>query len=472
MICKNCGQMLDDGLSHCPKCGQEIKKSINGTKLAAIIVGIILAVCAIAGIIWALTRSAQDGNTNPTQPTTLTEGTNPTNVSDPTEATVSEEVLAMHPVLDRDSYTGEEGDLSKLGDIVATIDDNDLTNSQFAVWYWQTYYDLVSQFGGYASMYGLDTTAPLDGQECMIAEVNMTWEQFLIEQSLSNWHTYMSLYLEAKANNLTINEENQQTLDNLEEEMAAAAKTYGFEDAAAMLVSDYGEGVTMEDYRYFMEVLMLGNQYYTQQAEALAPTAEEVDVYYQENSANYITNGIEQNDMPANVNVRHILIKPASVPAGESTDASDPTEETQSQEELLALSREKAQSILDQWKAGEATEESFGALATKFTEDPGSASNGGLYENVLPGQMVAEFNDWCFDPARKPGDTALVETSYGIHVMYFVSGADTAYWYSCASEDLTAQRMNDLMAETTAKYAMESDYAKIWLTPVEMSALA
>ena len=34
--------------------------------------------------------------------------------------------------------------------------------------------------------------------------------------------------------------------------------------------------------------------------------------------------------------------------------------------------------------------------------------------------MVTEFNDWCFDSARKPGDTGIVDTQYGAHVMYFV----------------------------------------------------
>ena len=59
--------------------------------------------------------------------------------------------------------------------------------------------------------------------------------------------------------------------------------------------------------------------------------------------------------------------------------------------------------------------------------------------------MVAEFNDWCFDPARKTGDTGIVynEGSYtGYHVMYFV-GQDVPAWQVAvenhkASEDYNA----------------------------------
>ena len=41
--------------------------------------------------------------------------------------------------------------------------------------------------------------------------------------------------------------------------------------------------------------------------------------------------------------------------------------------------------------------------------------------------MVTAFNDWCFDSARKPGDTGIVETTYGYHVMYFVSTSEQTY---------------------------------------------
>ncbi len=449
--------------------GQEAKKPVNGTKLAAIILTVILAVCAIAGIIWALSRSNNGEATEPTtEPTTAT--TEPTNIStQPTEDVLTEEELAQHPVLAVENYTGEEGDLSAMDEVIATIDGNTITNSQFAIWYWQTYYDMMNQMGGYASYYGLDTTKPLYEQSCPMAPVPMTWEQYFVEYTLSNWHSYLTLYLEAKANNMTLSEENQTALDNMEAEMTANAKTYGFEDATAMLEADYGAGVTMEDYKYFTEVLMLGNQYYTERMEALAPTAEEVDAYYQENLANYTMYGVLQDGSPASISVRHILIQPENILDSEETDSTEPTdatEETLSDDELMELCRQKAQDILDQWKAGEATEESFAALATAYTEDPGSATTGGLYENVVPGQMVTEFNDWCFNAERKPGDTELVQTSYGIHIMYFVSADETEYWYSCASADLSAERVNEMLTEAMENYEMNVEYTKIRLCPL------
>ena len=37
------------------------------------------------------------------------------------------------------------------------------------------------------------------------------------------------------------------------------------------------------------------------------------------------------------------------------------------------------------------------------------------------------FEDWCYDSSRKTGDTGIVETTYGYHVMYFVGDSQQTY---------------------------------------------
>ena len=123
--------------------------------------------------------------------------------------------------------------------------------------------------------------------------------------------------------------------------------------------------------------------------------------------------GMDEN-LTELVNVRHILI---GFEGGTVDETSGTTVYT---DEEKAAAKAKAEEILAAFEAGEKTEEAFAALATEKTTDPGSKENGGLYENVYPGQMVSNFNDWCFDAARKTGDTGLVETEYGYHIMYFV----------------------------------------------------
>lgn len=122
------------------------------------------------------------------------------------------------------------------------------------------------------------------------------------------------------------------------------------------------------------------------------------------------------------VNVRHILIPFGT---GDKVEGDEGYEE---QQKLLdEAAKAQAQDILTEWKNGAATEESFAELAKENSTDTGSASNGGLYENVYKGAMVPEFEDWCFAEGRAAGDTGLVASDYGYHVMYFV-GEDMPYW--------------------------------------------
>ena len=137
------------------------------------------------------------------------------------------------------------------------------------------------------------------------------------------------------------------------------------------------------------------------------------------------------------VNVRHILVSYEGGTTDQNTGVTTYTDKEKQ------LAKSKADEILASFNAGEKTEEAFAALATEKTTDPGSKENGGLYENVYPGQMVTAFNDWCFDAARKTGDTAIVETEYGCHVMYFVGNAGMTYRDLMIESTL---RTNDLTA--------------------------
>ena len=146
-------------------------------------------------------------------------------------------------------------------------------------------------------------------------------------------------------------------------------------------------------------------------------------------------------------NVRHILITPEGGTYNSTTGNTDYTEE-----ELLAA-KVKAEKMLKQWKDGEATEDTFAQLAADNSTDPGSVDNGGLYEDVYPGQMVETFNDWCFAEGRQYGDTGIVETTYGYHIMFYAGDSDTLYrdyliksnlmaadteaWYTALLEALT-----------------------------------
>jgi len=147
-------------------------------------------------------------------------------------------------------------------------------------------------------------------------------------------------------------------------------------------------------------------------------------------------------------NVRHLLVTPDG---GEYDDASGSMIYT---EEEQAKARTEAQALLDHWK-NDPTKENFIALVKAHTDDEGSKETGGLYEDIhQDSSYVDSFRSWAIDPARKEGDTGIVESSeYGQHIMYYEGESDTSYRDYMLNEALKADTINkwyeDAIAATT-----------------------
>ncbi len=115
----------------------------------------------------------------------------------------------------------------------------------------------------------------------------------------------------------------------------------------------------------------------------------------------YIDNGyyvlarlLDRQTRPDTVSFRHILIAPNDPKVGS-----------------LDRAHEIADSLLQKIKEGV----KFDAVVKAYSADRASIQNGGLYENVVEGQMVPEINDFVF--THKVGDIGIVETKYGVHIV-------------------------------------------------------
>lgn len=148
--------------------------------------------------------------------------------------------------------------------------------------------------------------------------------------------------------------------------------------------------------------------------------------------------------------VRHILVKAEADENGEYTD------------EAKAAAKARAEELLAEWKAGEATEESFAVMADANSEDTGSNTNGGLYDSIRKNQMVEEFDEFCF-AKHKHGDTDIVygeSSAYaGYHVMYYV-GEGQLCADAIAEEDLKTTALQAWLDELLAGYTPVNGY---WL---------
>ena len=96
------------------------------------------------------------------------------------------------------------------------------------------------------------------------------------------------------------------------------------------------------------------------------------------------------------------------------------------------------QDILDEWAAGEATEESFAALADQYNA-PMTTEKGGLFENLNTSGLTEELYDWLADGSRIHGDTAVItpQGSTVTYVFYYISTGDPEWKLSIKSILLT-----------------------------------
>ena len=126
---------------------------------------------------------------------------------------------------------------------------------------------------------------------------------------------------------------------------------------------------------------------------------------------------------------RHILI---------GIDEEDP-------EKSDEKSKAKAEEILAEYEAGEKTAEAFAGLAVQYSEDEGSVANGGQYTGIAAGQFVPEYEEYCLDPARKPGDVEIVKSQYGYHIIYFEG--TTEKWYSTIENELKQADQQEFLTD-------------------------
>jgi len=417
--------------------------------------------------------------------------------------------------------------------IAATIGDTELSNVELNYYFVDAVFEFANNYGGYASMFGLDLYSPLS-QQIVNEETGETWADDFTETAINNAKSTLAICAEAEANGFTLSEQELADIELGMAQLAASATQNGYSDADQMIQAYYGPGATLESYKEYMTKNQLAQSYYTYYAESLTyddaalreaekgkeieynnysynyyflnvnkfltggttdeegnttysdeeraaavkaaeavakelaageyATVEEFDAAIAaleinaeaetapkstvcddysytaltaaakewltdakrtEGEMGYVENtttstnedgsetktvngyyvlmfkGVNDNDYPL-VNVRHILVQPQGGTINSSTGR------TEYSATEMAGAKVAAEELLAQWQAGDATEDSFAALATEKTADPGSKETGGLYEDVYPGQMVANFNDWCFAEDRKHGDTGIV----------------------------------------------------------------
>jgi peptidyl-prolyl cis-trans isomerase C len=194
-------------------------------------------------------------------------------------------------------------------------------------------------------------------------------------------------------------------------------KQFPTEDAFKQMLQS--RGVTLEQLRADTAQTVAVNVMLKNELEPLVKVSEaDTKTFYEQNKTRF-----RQDD---SVHASHILIR---VP--EQADVA-----------AKAKAKTQADDLLAQIKKGA----DFAGLAKKFSQDPGSAPNGGDLGFFSKGQMVPAFEQAAF--GLKPGQTSgVVETPFGYHIIRVSetkAGRDLPYDEVKAQiEDYLKQQMRD-----------------------------
>lgn len=416
MKCRHCGKKLPKGTTYCSRCKKNnfARWQLIVGAVGAVIVLAALAVVLIFGMDLDFLNKNNDG-------VTVGVETTPAYVSDV-------------------DYSGTDEDVDASNDIVvAKVNDAELTNRVLQLYFNLEVYDFINANYTYLATMGLDYTQPLNNQKCYYEDIS--WEEYFVNLAIEKWRQYQIVAMLAKEDGFELSEETRLMLETMPEDLAENAVQYGYDDVNAWLEEAMMAKITVEDYVEYSTLVAYYSEYIM-----LEPTEAQLEAYYNENEDHFITNNVGKDVAPT-VSVRHILIKPTG-------GTTDDTGATVYSDEEWAACKDRAQQILNEWKSGTATETSFASMASLYSEDSGSASDGGLYTEITPETgFVEPFLNWCLEPSRRVGETGLVKTEYGYHIMYFSGTEDV--WLKYAKQWYAQDREIELVELGTEKWTIE-----------------
>lgn len=431
----------------------------------------------------------------------------------------------------------------------------DVSRVEFDYNYSVAYNNYINLYGSYMSYFGVDLTADLSTQ--MYSDT-LSWKDFFDQMAVDNLKQTKALLAEAEAAGFTY--DTTEEYGQFEESISAAAAEAGV-SVKTYVQQLYGSYTTLDRISDYVKESMLASAFYNQKAAELAPGDEEIQAYYDSNTAEYdsvdyrVTTvkaelPTEPTDLADPVEETADTTDTASTDAA-STDTTESTEEevyepseaeiekamadalvlaeeaetkvaadgelqenitkyytasliqdwlfddsrqagdttiieddTNHQYYVLAFEKRyldetpsadvrviitdegNGQEILDEWKSGEATEESFAALCETYSIDA-SATEGGLIEGAVRSGMSEELSTWLFDEARAAGDTVSItsESDAYTYVMYYV-GQNEPEWKLNIKNTLTSEAMTSYVEEIVSKIQVEDpkkNLAYLWV---------
>jgi len=393
---------------------------------------------------------------------------------------------------------------------IATINGEEVKRVEFDYHFYVTKNNYESNYGSYMSSFGIDLSSNLDTQ--MFSET-LSFQDYFEKEAISGIISARALRAEAEAAGFTadVSEDLQLYKDSIKEQAKASnvsVKKY----VQAM----YGPYATVNEAYEMIEKALYVSAYLQKIQDDNAPTDADIQAYYEANKVNYdsvdyyivtveaqlptdseteateeeITVAMENAKIAAETEVETVTTMGElkenviynEVPAvygqwlfdearkeGDTTVVEDTTnnayhvlsfvkrylDETPTAD-VRVIINEQGQSILDEWKNGEATEESFAVLADKYNNPDTFSAEGGLCQAVTPSGTEDVLADWLFEEGRAAGDTTVITSTDGsTYIMYFV-GNNEPEWKISINAEILEDMVTKYIQEAGAGYEVKA----------------
>lgn len=402
------------------------------------------------------------------------------------------------------------------------VNGENVTRAEFEYYYSNALNNYYNTYGSYLSLLGVDFTADLTTQ--MYSDT-LSWYDYMVQQAVGMIQEEKAILAEAEANGFEYDAEAKC------EEYFASMKQQA--EAAGITLKDYlkmsyGVNATESRVKKMIQKGMIAEAYMKEVQAGYAPTEDEIQAYYEENKQYYDSVDFRLTQITAELSEEpsEEEIKKAMAAAKKDAEAAKKTVATEGEEkkdytksymnglyadwlfdesrkagdvtvvedeanhryyvvafEKRYLKEERAvdarvitldsgaQELLDEWKAGAATEESFIELFNENSVDT-YTTEGGLYEDLASYQVPSDAVEWLYDEERQYGDTFALDQENVSYILYYVAPGELVWKLDIKStieNDALAEYLTGLLENSTVE---DPNGYLYYLTVAESSAAA
>ena len=285
--------------------------------------------------------------------------------------------------------------------------------------YHMQYISLVNTYGDYISLLGLDTSKPLDEQQCSMnpnedADENesYTWDDYFRDATESQLTQLAAYEAYAGQHDIKLDDDDLKEIDETIDSIAETAKTNNYGSVSKFLAANYGRGCNESVARDIMKLQSLAAKVQTGITDAETYTAEELAAKYDSVKDSYDKFTYSYYLVAAEVE-EHVHSE------DESEDAHD--------------------------HASEPTDEAKAAVADAEIKE----------QTDLAGSSVeSDISEWLKSADRVSGDTTVVDGSTGSYVVVFTKRDNN----QAPTEESGDQNYCDYIAENLLKQDVLSEW--------------